>query len=370
LGSDVKDYYRRHRWQGRGSRAMHLSRIGSFLALTLVVFCGAAGQTNWSVPVIINGRTVNIQDLVSVQTALKQAHSSVRDGTLYSVVTHRRLDLHGVPALIKLNGMLVGPTRRVRGGDSVQAVSGVDAVELVTDQDVPIPSGLPQVEHRLWNPGVTGIEAVSSGARSGEMVGRETLVPMVPAAPEALPMVALTFDDGPDATYTPQVVQLLNERGIKATFCIVGARARKHPELVAAIAAQGHTLCDHTEHHLAGLKSKPKALIQAEIGATHDLISQITGKPPAFFRAPGGSLNDTVIGIAQSMGMRVLSWSVDPKDFERPGPTVILSRILSQVKPGSVILLHDGGGNRSGTVAQLGQLISRLQALGYGFRTP
>ncbi|MBA3653098.1 MAG: polysaccharide deacetylase family protein, partial [Actinobacteria bacterium] len=208
------------------------------------------------------------------------------------------------------------------------------------------------------------------GTRSGEVLSRTELSPPTPAAPVTEATVALSFDDGPNPEWTPAVLAILRSAGVKATFCMVGYAARLYPALVKAVADEGHTLCNHTMNHVQSLGRRPVAEITAELQGNSDLIAAAAGTRPAFFRAPGGTWSPNVIDEVHRQGMRALGWNVDPADYNRPGAPVITERILQQLRPGAVVVLHDGGGDRSQTVAQLRNLIDRLKALGYGFGVP
>jgi len=183
--------------------------------------------------------------------------------------------------------------------------------------------------------------------------------------------VALTFDDGPDAVYTPQVLALLGQYHLHATFCLIGTQARRYPDLVRAIATDGHRLCDHTMTHDERLPHRSPARIQAEIGGARQAIATAApGAPIAYYRAPGGAWSPAVEQIAAGDGLQPLGWSVDPQDWRRPGTAAILATISRQLHPGGVILVHDGGGDRSQTLAALRQLIPMLLAQGYHFDFP
>lgn len=323
-----------------------------------------------AIDVPVNGRTVRVFESTTLAHALLRARVRVRDGILYSAGQRRVLNPHAFAPTVTVNGKPSGRSTRLHSGSVVIARSGKDAVEEVDENQVTIPTGLPDVERALWNPGQRGLDVVVAGRQSGEIVARRNVVPMIPAAPETGRLVALTFDDGPDPRFTPQVLAILSAQGVKATFCLVGRQMRKRPDLVAAIAAGGNVVCSHSESHSMNLKALPRRRIDQDIGSASFFASTITGARPAFFRAPGGSLNDKVIEAAHARGMRVLGWNIDPRDFEKPTPAQIQQRIMSKIQPGSIILLHDGGGDRSSTVAALPGLIQQLKAAGYGFRTP
>jgi peptidoglycan/xylan/chitin deacetylase (PgdA/CDA1 family) len=191
-----------------------------------------------------------------------------------------------------------------------------------------------------------------------------------PAGQETDKVVALSFDDGPNPTWTPQVLQILQAKQVQATFCDVGRWATAYPELVRAEVAQGNTICDHTVDHDTTLDRAPHDRVAYEIAGGADLIVTAAGVRPSFYRPPAGMLSPDVVATAHAQRMRVLTWSVDPSDYLMPPPEVLLSRILSQVSSGAIILLHDGGGFRANTVAVLPVLIDTLRAQGYRFTTP
>ncbi|MEV4809379.1 polysaccharide deacetylase family protein [Micromonospora avicenniae] len=175
--------------------------------------------------------------------------------------------------------------------------------------------------------------------------------------------VALTFDDGPDPQYTPQVLAALREFGVRATFCLVGEMAESHPDLVRAIVADGHTLCNHSWNHDVTLGKRSPDAIRADLLRTNQAIRAAAPDAPiVWYRQPGGAWTYPVVSVAHALGMTPLHWTVDPSDWEAPGAAKIASTVSSQVEPGSVVLMHDAGGNRQGTVEALWQLLPELTA--------
>ncbi|MFH8382608.1 polysaccharide deacetylase family protein [Kitasatospora sp. NPDC018058] len=183
--------------------------------------------------------------------------------------------------------------------------------------------------------------------------------------------VALTFDDGPGPA-TPQILDLLAQYHVKATFCEVGQNAAANPAMVKRVLAEGHRLCDHSVHHPQPFAKLPHDKAVYEVTAARDMIVQAggPGTQVTWFRAPGGGFNADNEHITAGLGMSSLAWSVDPRDWSRPGVPAIVSTVQSQLKPGGVILMHDGGGDRSQTVAALKQLLPWLIAQGYTFDFP
>ncbi|MEU3573292.1 polysaccharide deacetylase family protein [Kitasatospora sp. NPDC036755] len=183
--------------------------------------------------------------------------------------------------------------------------------------------------------------------------------------------VALTFDDGPGPA-TGQILDLLAQYHVKATFCQIGQNAAANPAMVKRVLAAGHRLCDHSVHHPQPFAKLPHDKAAYEITAARDMIVQAggPGTEVGWFRAPGGGFNADNEHITASLGMSSLGWSVDPRDWARPGTPAIVAAVQKQLKPGGVILMHDGGGDRGQTVAALKQLLPWLVGQGYTFDFP
>ncbi|MFF4370542.1 polysaccharide deacetylase family protein [Streptomyces sp. NPDC001594] len=181
--------------------------------------------------------------------------------------------------------------------------------------------------------------------------------------------VALTFDDGPLPPYTGQVLDVLERYGVPATFFCVGMNARGHPEELARMREQGHEVANHTWSH-PFLPELTRAQLREQVQRTQEAVAEASGGPaPALFRPPYGARTPEVLGWLAEAGSRVVLWDVAPDDWTMPGADTIARLILDGVRPGSVVLLHDGGGDRSQTVAALPVVIERLLADGYRFVT-
>ncbi|MER6596026.1 polysaccharide deacetylase family protein [Micromonospora purpureochromogenes] len=175
------------------------------------------------------------------------------------------------------------------------------------------------------------------------------------------PEVALTFDDGPNPQYTPQVLEILRQFHVRATFCVVGENAQAHPDLIQAIVADGHTLCNHTWQHDVQLGQRSPATIRADLLRTNQAIHDaVPDAPIAWYRQPGGAWTYPVVSVAQELGMTSLHWNVDPSDWEVPGAARIATQVTRGVGPGSIVLLHDAGGDRQGTVDALRHILPDL----------
>ena len=175
--------------------------------------------------------------------------------------------------------------------------------------------------------------------------------------------VALTFDDGPGGN-TAQVLDLLKRYGIHATFCIIGRMITPfNAALIRRIVAEGHTLCNHTWTHDLNLKARSEAQIRSELQRTNDAIHAIVPDAPIqYFRNPGGNFSPLTVAVAKTMGMQSIYWAVDPRDWSRPGTQAIIGNVLSHTHEGSIVLMHDGGGDRSQTVQALATILPNLKS--------
>ena len=180
-------------------------------------------------------------------------------------------------------------------------------------------------------------------------------------------VVALTFDDGP-STYTPQVLSILRQQHVPATFFVIGEQVAGFAQYVRDERAQGDLVGDHTWTH-PDLVQLSADQVRGQLSQTAQAIHAASGYWPVWFRPPYGSVDGQVVDVAASLGLRTVLWSVDPQDWALPGTAAIEERVLSAARPGSVILMHDGGGDRSETVAALPTIIDTLKARGYRFDT-
>jgi peptidoglycan/xylan/chitin deacetylase (PgdA/CDA1 family) len=183
--------------------------------------------------------------------------------------------------------------------------------------------------------------------------------------------IALTIDDGPDSVWTPQILALLARYQVSATFCMIGRRAAAQPSLVAAVVDGGHHIANHTFSHPIPFTRLSPLQVRVEIERATDAITKASGgHRPTLFRAPGGAWSPTNLSLVAAAGMRPLDWSVDPRDWSLPGVRHIVDTILTRTRTGSIILDHDGGGNRQQTLDALSIALPRLIDAGYHFTQP
>lgn len=179
--------------------------------------------------------------------------------------------------------------------------------------------------------------------------------------------VSLTFDDGPSG-YTPQVLDILGQYGVKATFFVLGSEVQRYPDLIHRMVAEGHSVQSHSMTHppLPGLSD---AALQQQVVDSRSVINAVAGVAPRCMRPPYGARNGRTDGAMRAAGMEPVLWSIDTLDWKRPGADTIVARAVGQAQSGSVILMHDGGGDRSQTVAALSSIIQGIAGRGLGFDT-
>ncbi|WP_245856227.1 polysaccharide deacetylase family protein [Paenibacillus rigui] len=184
-------------------------------------------------------------------------------------------------------------------------------------------------------------------------------------------MMALTFDDGPDPADTPQILDLLKQYDVKATFFLIGNKAERYPELVQREVAEGHELGNHTYHHAYFNRGVTERRIHDELGKAQEAIYRISGQKPQLFRPPGGYYNEMLIQTARKEGFMVVMWSwhMDTLDWDTPGVHKITSKVLKNARNGDIVLFHDYVEGRTETIAALKQILPELKQRGYKFVT-
>jgi peptidoglycan-N-acetylglucosamine deacetylase len=180
------------------------------------------------------------------------------------------------------------------------------------------------------------------------------------------PEIAMTFDDGPHATLTPKLLDLLAERHIKVTFFVLGECVEQNPDVLRRAAREGHEIGNHSWSHPQLNKMSDEA-VRSQLRRTDDLIKSVTGKRPTLFRPPYGALTPRQKKwIHDEFGYEIIMWDVDPYDWKEPGPVTVCNRILKETRPGSIVLSHD---IHSGTVAAMPSTLEQLAAKHFKFLT-
>jgi len=155
-------------------------------------------------------------------------------------------------------------------------------------------------------------------------------------------VVALTLDDGPHPVFTPEVLQELDREHVKATFFMIGTQMEKYPEVVREVAARGHVIGNHTYTHPYDLGQESPAGIRAEIAKSERLTERLTGQRPRLFRPPRGRKEAVVLAIARKAGYRTVLWTVCADNEHAQTPAAMAQRVVDRLRPGSIILAHDG----------------------------
>jgi len=180
--------------------------------------------------------------------------------------------------------------------------------------------------------------------------------------------IALTFDDGPHGKYTPEILDILKEYNIKATFFVVGNNCREHPEIVLRILNDGHEIGNHTYSHPSLVKIKSDELV-TEIIKTEDVLYELWEYVPKLFRPPEGVVGPTINKVLSRLDYTAVLWSVDTRDWKRLSSEKIADTVLSNVKSGDIILCHDFISPKSNTPEALRLFIPELISRGYDFVT-
>ncbi|CAM4365752.1 polysaccharide deacetylase family protein [Paenibacillus xylanexedens] len=178
-------------------------------------------------------------------------------------------------------------------------------------------------------------------------------------------VVAFTFDDGPHPVYTHQVLEIFRRSGGRATFFMIGQEIENHPEIAAEVHREGHEIANHTYTH-PNLTELTLEEAGEELQRAENLVQKVTGQPARCFRPPYFGVNDEILSLAAERGYRTIgAVNGDARDWDNPGVEYILEHTRSAVKPGSVLIFHDGYGERSQTVEAVRVLVDELVAEGY-----
>ncbi|MFE9768743.1 polysaccharide deacetylase family protein [Streptomyces sp. NPDC005808] len=181
--------------------------------------------------------------------------------------------------------------------------------------------------------------------------------------------MVLTFDDGPDPRYTPDILSTLRDYDVRAMFFVCGEMAADNKDLLREMADDGHTVGNHTWSHPL-LTKLSRSGIRSEMERTCEVIDDTCGEPPTWFRAPYGAWNRAAFQLGADLGMEPLAWTVDTLDWTSPGTRTIVGRVERGAAPGVVVLSHDAGGDRSQSVRALRDYLPHLLDSGYHITVP
>jgi peptidoglycan/xylan/chitin deacetylase (PgdA/CDA1 family) len=338
------------------------------VALAVVVAHRGDGGRNAVLRVMIDRHDEAVPEGTTLARAASRFRLHPRAGNLVDVegnVLRRGAD----PGRLLLNGSAAPPASKLRSGDRISVMSGRDRREPLSRQTVNVVGGLPpNPQFTLARTGGTAV--VVRGAISHELV-KTSFRPSDGRPASLAPDVALTFDDGPSPQYTPRILAVLRRLHVQATFFAVGYLVDWYPDLVRAELTAGMDVGNHSYNHpeVPPFDRLPARLRNDEVSLAGESLRR-AGDDPTLFRPPGGSVSQAVVRAAARFGERVVLWSVDPGDWQRgTTPQQIVKRVLAAVRPGAIIVLHDGGGDRSATVAALPAIIKGVRRQGLRFVT-
>jgi peptidoglycan-N-acetylglucosamine deacetylase len=196
---------------------------------------------------------------------------------------------------------------------------------------------------------------------------RDSVVARVPTNRK---VVALTYDDGPHPVYTPQLLNILDKYNVKATFFMIGREMDKHPEIVKDAVRRGHVIANHTYTHPSDIEADTDAQVIRELELCEETIEKLTGHRAHLFRPPKGLIDGAVFTIAAEEGYRTILWTVCADHHDAPTPELMAQRVLKHIRPGGIILAHDGTfQSRWMDVAATPLIIEGLRKKGYRFVT-
>lgn len=359
----------RRRRRHHGSVTRRLPRRPAFRAAVFAIVLPApllvAAELQDRPPPItisVDGEAVLIDHRATLGDAIVELSLRAPSGRLLDV-DGGVLDPRAEPGAIWLNGSTALRSTPLEPGDAIVLAAGEDRIE-GTRRVVERIAGR-QVQNPMFTLATSRMRKITTIGRISGLVVDVRFRPI--GGTRRPPAVALTFDDGPWPGTTRQVLDVLERMHATATFFMVGYLMDRSPQIVRRVERAGMVIGTHSWVHpyrtpFADLRPHR---IQTEIERPADLLRRRFEITPSLFRAPGGSYDATVIRMAREAGMRLVQWSVDPGDYRagtRPGR--LAAAVLGAVRPGSIVLLHDGGGDQSATVRALPRIIRGIRDMG------
>jgi peptidoglycan/xylan/chitin deacetylase (PgdA/CDA1 family) len=277
-----------------------------------------------------------------------------------------------IPEVLKPNGSN-GPTEHPVIPDRPNSQTYVEAKVPANSPGVIYPSSQPskkksKIEHREPKKSVpVGQHRMAQKSLSLSELRKKYDGTFKLSGPVTEKKVALTFDDGPDEIFTRQVLDVLKQNKVRATFFVIGRRAEAHPELIARMIREGHIVGNHSYNH-ADLSKLSVTNFEKQIEHTQLILKPMTGYNPKLFRPPYGAINEQQVRWAMDHGYLIINWNVDSLDWKGLSADKVSRNILSANRPGAIILQHCGGGegeDLSGSVKAIPTIIRTLKSQGY-----
>lgn len=352
--------------------------IIAVIAVQLAALLVAGFYAAQPIGITVDGRGVTVPFGTTAGDLASHVASLAPAGDLIAVDGSVAKSGGGRPAVIIRSGEPISAGTRLFGGDVIETRPGTHEREALEVAEVPIPYETRYEGEGPWlemsTLGAPGLRRVTRGAVSGVVTTYTVLAPPqdeVYARTRPRPgakLAALTFDDGPVRGQTDKILDILGRERVPATFFVLGERVRKEPALTRRMVAEGHQLGNHSYNH-PDLTRLDRPKVVQQVVRTRARIRSVAGSGTSWFRPPYGSVNGETLKTLKGLDQRVVMWDVDPQDWKKPGAREIAKRVVSQTRPGSIILLHDGGGDRRKTIAALGGIIRELKKRGYVFVT-
>jgi len=367
----------------------HLSRaerrtliIAAVSALACVLVLGLIAAAWAALPhqvtLNVDGQVVHIPSGSSVGDVVRFGYLKSGRGDVLSVSGGIAQAGKGGEPTVARNGKLTVPGQPVYDGDIITSTRGGDVRERAVESTSTIPYRTRYIGTgpiiTVAKAGEAGVLRVVKGEYSGSVVESSVVVPakasvIIRTTPRpGKKVVALTFDDGPWPVSTQRIVRTLQRYNVRATFFMVGGSATRRPAVARQVAAAGMLIGSHSFSHKE-LNALPRSAVNREVTLGAQRVGQATHQKQLWFRSPYGLTDGDVLKAARANKLRIVGWTIDSRDWTRPGTKAIVRNVVTRARPGSIILMHDGGGNRAQTAAALPFIIKQLEKRGYRFVT-
>ncbi|MCL2881870.1 MAG: polysaccharide deacetylase family protein [Coriobacteriia bacterium] len=359
--------------------------IGVAVVLAMAAYGAYVWVPVWfhlPVSVTVNSRPYKVDSGTKIHTFLDDTFGLASYQGKLKVDTGQVLDPRGgKPAVITVDGHPLHSGERIRfGGNAIKLARGADVIHPTAQKSVAI---APKVSLQggngrlisLLRAGRPGTVLETIDTVTGKVLSSKEATSAIDTRLQAFTTtgikaraVALTFDDGPNDGETQAIVATLKKENVKATFFELGINIKRYPALTRAVVSGGNLVGLHSWDHKDFTKLSTSQ-ISGQLSDSQAAYKAATGQATQWFRLPYGASTLTIDGQLTSRNFRLAYWTVDPNDWRRPGVDKIVSRVVSGARPGAIILMHDGGGDRSQTVAALPKIIAALKKQGYTFVT-
>lgn len=338
------------------------------LLLTEIIFY----QFYYYVPITVNGKKIVVKKAETIQALLTRKNLMPKYGQLMDVEGKVIPQVKGGAPIIEINNKTGSLNDTIQSPIDIRTKTGLDKIEKFSEK---VEESQSKITYKgqgafiyVIKKGRPGVRSIKRGFVSGKTVYSKWLVTPQDFTVGKLnirfrKVIALTFDDGP-SKYTSLILKILKENKAKASFFVLGEMIKKRPVWLKEMFKRHYTIGNHTFSHVSLLNS-PTPVIIKELEDTEREIFKATGAKSKFLRPPEGALNSSAINFLLKQGYRISLWNVDTEDWKIKSSQEIESTVLNHLKPGQVVLLHDGGGNRMNTARALPGIIKGIKKAGY-----